>query len=202
MTSSDKFLKPYIEIYGDALEVVPSLYYVWLQAQKFVAKNDQKEIKRYENLIFLLFNSAVSPLVRLGRNVKFSYGGIGTVIHKDAVIGDGVSIGQGVTIGGTPGKMGKKEGGEKFVVPHVCDNVYIGAGVRVLGGVEVGRFSVIGVNSVVISDVDQFSVYAGQPARKIKSITKKNCIKYKSFFHGVKEMDRDEYVMLFPDAID
>src|SRR5690606_38404356 len=120
-----------------------------------------------ENLIFILHNSVVSPYVRLGDNVKFAYGGIGTVVHKDAIIRDGVSIGQGVTIGGSPGKYGIDRNGNKYYVPYVEENVYIAAGCRVFGGINLGKFSVIGANSVLSTDAEQFSIYVGSPAKKV-----------------------------------
>ena len=52
----------------------------------------------------------------------------------------------------------------------VDDDVWIGANVTVLRGVHIGRHAVIAAGSVVGSDVDSYSVYAGMPARKIKDI--------------------------------
>lgn len=192
-------LERYLTIYNDALDTVPSIYYLWKKAQPYVQEGDEKQLKKIENLIFLLHNSVVSPKTRLGDGVKFSYGGIGTVLHKDAVIGNGVAIGQGVTIGGSPGKFGKNIDGSRFFVPNIKDNAYIAAGCRVLGGVKVGKFSIIGVNSIVVTDVDDFSIYVGQPASKKIRITKDNCLKYRSFFHYIKEAKKEEYISYFPD---
>lgn len=50
------------------------------------------------------------------------------------------------------------------------DDVFIGDNVRILKGVKVGPGAVIGSGSVVVSDVESMSVYAGVPARKIKSL--------------------------------
>lgn len=192
------YLERYLRIYGDALNGIPSIYYIWKKAQHFVEEGNDSEIKRIERLIFIMFNSIVSPRIRLGENVKFAYGGIGTVIHEKAVIGDGVAVGQGVTIGGSPGKFGTKKDNSRFFVPQIENNVYIAAGCRIIGGVTIGRFSVIGANSVVTTDVDEFSVYAGQPAKKKKKITKENCLKYRSFFHNLKPLNPEEYKCIFP----
>ena len=88
----------------------------------------------------------------------FYIGHFGTIIvYPDTEMGDGCSIGQGVTIGtrgqGDPG------------VPRFGDNVYIGAGAKVLGGVNVGDNVAIGANAVVVGDVDDDSVAVGIPAR-------------------------------------
>jgi maltose O-acetyltransferase len=50
------------------------------------------------------------------------------------------------------------------------DNVWLGAGVIVLAGVHIGENSVIGAGSVVTKDIENNSFYAGNPARKIRSI--------------------------------
>lgn len=52
----------------------------------------------------------------------------------------------------------------------ICDNVFIGEGVKIFKGVTVGEGSVIGSGSIVVKDVDEFSVYAGNPARKIRDL--------------------------------
>lgn len=52
----------------------------------------------------------------------------------------------------------------------VSDNVFIGAGVRVLKGVVIGENSVLASGSVVVNDVDPNSIYAGVPARKVKEL--------------------------------
>lgn len=117
---------------------------------------------------------------KLGKDVRFAYGGIGTVIHKSAVISDYVAIGQNVTIGGTASKMRyDKEGNAVYAL--LKRGVYIAAGARILGRIVIGACSIIGANAVVLNDVEPFSIYAGQPAKKIADITLENCVKYKSF---------------------
>lgn len=54
---------------------------------------------------------------------------------------------------------------EKIVI---CDDVWIGYGSIILSGVTVGQGSIIAAGSVVTKDVEPFSIYAGNPARKIK----------------------------------
>lgn len=52
----------------------------------------------------------------------------------------------------------------------IGDDVFIGEGVKILKGVEIGDGAVIGTGAVVVSDVDSYSVYAGVPAKKIRSL--------------------------------
>lgn len=109
---------------------------------------------------FLLFNSIVPYQTQIGKGTKFSYGGIGVVIHKRAVIGKDCVIGQGITIGG----RSKIE-----EVPVLGNKVYVASGARVLGNVRIGDNVIIGANSVVIHDVPDGCVVAGVPAKVIKT---------------------------------
>ncbi|HAS6040074.1 serine acetyltransferase [Vibrio vulnificus] len=112
-------------------------------------------------IIRLVFSCQASPGVKIGKNVKIGYGGLGCVFHGSAVIGDNVTIGSNVTLGGNFNKGG---------VPVIEEGAYIATGAKVLGPVKVGKYSVVGANSVVISDVPERVIVAGSPARVIKRI--------------------------------
>ncbi len=94
-------------------------------------------------------------------------------------IGKNVSIAPYVTfLGGT----GPNNGVEIKEIPYlrekriyckdiiVEDEVWIGANVTVFPGIRIGRCSVIGAGSVVMQDVESYSVYVGTPARKIRDL--------------------------------
>ena len=110
-------------------------------------------------LNYLMFNCIVPPQCTIGKNTRFAYHGIGVVIHRDVVIGANCLIGQGVTIGG---KVGHSR------LPVIGDNVYIAAGARIIGTVNIGNNVVIGCNSVVLHDCPPDSVWPGVPARLIR----------------------------------
>ena len=78
------------------------------------------------------------------------------IIHPDSQFGDNCSIGQGVTLG----TRGQGDGG----VPVLGDNVYVGAGAKVLGGVRLGDNVAVGANAVVVKDVPADHVAVGVPA--------------------------------------
>ena len=110
-------------------------------------------------IIFLLYNSSIPYECVIGDGSMLGYGGIGVVIHKDAVIGKNVIIGPNVTIGG---RSNKKK------VPVIGDNVYIGTGAKVLGDVKIGDRVIVGANAVVINDVHSDCIVAGVPAKVIR----------------------------------
>lgn len=58
----------------------------------------------------------------------------------------------------------------KCLSVKICDNVFIGEGVKILKGVTIGKGSVIGSGSVVVKDVDEYAIYAGNPAIKIRDL--------------------------------
>jgi serine O-acetyltransferase len=107
----------------------------------------------------IAFGVVLPPSVRLGRGVILSYQGLGTVIHKDAVIEDRVVISTGVTIGGRSGLVG---------APVIREGALIGTGAKVLGAISVGKFASVGANAVVIHDVPAYAVVVGVPARVVR----------------------------------
>ena len=123
-----------------------------------------KKIPIIPNLLskigFLMFNSYVPASVTIGKGSKLAYGGIGMVIHERAVIGDNCVIGQGMTIGGRS---------KKYEVPRIGNNVYIGAGARILGDVVIGDEVIIGPNAVVLESIPNNSIAVGIPARIVKT---------------------------------
>ncbi len=108
---------------------------------------------------YMLFNSSLPASVKMGGGTKLAYGGIALVIHARAEIGKNCIIGQCCTIGGRS---------KHYEVPKIGDNVYIGAGAKILGPIVIGNNVVIGAGSVVIADIPNNSVVAGVPAKIIK----------------------------------
>lgn len=107
----------------------------------------------------ILFATVLPPSADLGKGVVLSYEGLGTVIHKRAVIGAGALIGTGVTIGGRSGSEN---------VPNIGEGALIGTGAKILGPVTIGKFASIGANAVVLEDVPDYGVAVGIPARVVK----------------------------------
>ena len=110
-------------------------------------------------LIYLINNCHIHYKTEIGEGTVIAYGGIGVVIHENAVIGKNCVIESNVTIGG---RSNLKQ------LPTLGDNVFVGTGARILGNVIIGDNVIVGANAVVINDVPSNSIVAGVPARIIK----------------------------------
>lgn len=86
--------------------------------------------------------------------------GMGVVIGETTIIGDDVTLYQGVTLGGTGKESGKRH-------PTLDDCVVVGVGAAVLGNITVGRGSKVGGGAVVIDDVPPNSTVVGIPGRVV-----------------------------------
>jgi len=102
----------------------------------------------------------IHPGATIGRRVFIDHGD-GVVIGETAVIGDDVTIYQGVTLGGTGKDVGKRH-------PTVGDGVTIGAGAKVLGPITIGDHSKIGAGAIVLKDVPAYCTVVGNPGRIVK----------------------------------
>ena len=101
----------------------------------------------------------IHPGARIGRRLFIDHG-LGVVIGETAIVGDDVTLYQGVTLGGTGKEHGKRH-------PTIEDNVVIGGGAKVLGNITVGRNCRIGAGSVVLRNVPEHSTVVGVPGHII-----------------------------------
>ena len=109
-------------------------------------------------------NSMLTGAV-IGRNAKLGEGLVilhthGIVINSSIRAGKNLVLGHNVTIGTEKGRA-----------PVLCDNVYIGTGAVIIGGIRVGNRARIGANAVVNKDVPDGATVAGVPARVIRMRT-------------------------------
>ncbi|MBM7561845.1 serine O-acetyltransferase EpsC [Fusibacter tunisiensis] len=101
----------------------------------------------------------IHPGATIGKALFIDHG-MGVVIGETCVIGDYVTIYQGVTLGGTGKEKGKRH-------PSVGDRVVIGAGAKILGPIHIASGTKIGAGSVVLTDTLTESTAVGVPARII-----------------------------------
>ena len=104
----------------------------------------------------------IHPGAVLGERVFFDHA-MGVVVGETAEIGDGCTIYQGVTLGGTALYKGTKRH------PTLGRNVVVGAGAQVLGGFTVGDGAKVGSNAVVTKPVPAGATAVGNPARIIQA---------------------------------
>ena len=110
-------------------------------------------------------NIEIHPGAQIGRRFFIDHG-TGVVIGETTIIGDDVTIYQGVTLGGTGKHTGKRH-------PTIGNNVLIGAGSKVLGPFRVGDNTNIAAGSVVLSEIPSDSTAVGSPARVVKRYGKR-----------------------------
>ena len=101
----------------------------------------------------------IHPAAQIGSRFFIDHGA-GVVIGETAVIGDDVTLYQGVTLGGTGKEKGKRH-------PTIGNEVVIGAGAKVLGNIRVGDRSRVGAGSVVLRSVPDDSTIVGVPGHII-----------------------------------
>ncbi len=121
---------------------------------KAYEKKKYIKAKIYQKIVRLVFSAEIPCSVKIGEGVIFKHGGLGVVLHENTTIGNNTVVFQNVTIGGLP------DGG----VPKIGNNVYIGTGAVILGGIVIGDNVKIGANAVVLDDVPRNCTAVGVPA--------------------------------------
>jgi len=107
----------------------------------------------------LLTGIEIHPGAQIGRRFFIDHG-MGVVIGETTIIGDDVTLYQGVTLGGTGKEKGKRH-------PTLGNNVVVGGGAKILGNVTIGENCRVGAGSVVLSDVPDNSTIVGVPGHII-----------------------------------
>jgi len=150
-------------------EIEPLLYFKGYQAvQTHRFANALLQMGRRDFALYLqsrssqVFQVDINPAARLGKGLMLDHG-TGIVIGETAVVGDHVSIMQGVTLGGT----GKSDQDRH---PKIGDGVLIGAGAIVLGNIRVGEGARVAAGSVVVKEVPPHVTVAGVPAKVIGEV--------------------------------
>lgn len=108
--------------------------------------------------IRIIYSCDIPPGIQIGKEVLFKHNGLGVVIHPASIIGDYTQIYQNVSIAGR----------HKRGAPIIGENVFVGAGACILGGVTIGNNVMIGANCVVISNIPDNAVVVGVPGKVIK----------------------------------
>jgi serine O-acetyltransferase len=123
-------------------------HWLWIHGWRFVAR----ALSQFSRL---LTGIEIHPGAEIGHRFFVDHG-MGVVIGETTIIGDDVTLYQGVTLGGTGKETGKRH-------PTLRDNVVVGAGARVLGNIVIGENSRVGAGSVILRDVPDNSTVVGVP---------------------------------------
>ena len=102
----------------------------------------------------------IHPGATIGKGFFIDHG-MGVVIGETTIIGDNVTLFQGVTLGGTGKEKGKRH-------PTLGNNIVVGSGAKILGNIKIGDGSYVGANSVVLQAVPPHSTVVGVPGRVVK----------------------------------
>nr|WP_296960205.1 serine O-acetyltransferase EpsC [uncultured Mediterraneibacter sp.] len=107
----------------------------------------------------------IHPGATIGKGLFIDHGS-GVIIGETTIIGDNVTLYQGVTLGGTGKEQGKRH-------PTLRDNVMVSAGAKVIGSFTIGENSKIGAGSVVLEEVPPNCTVVGVPGRIVRMDNKK-----------------------------
>lgn len=121
---------------------------LWLRGFKVVARFFSQWSRFWTGI-------EIHPGAVLGRRVFIDHG-MGIVIGETAIVGDDVTLYQGVTLGGTGKEKGKRH-------PTLNSRVVVGSGAKILGNITIGQDCRIGAGSVVLRDVPSGSTVVGVP---------------------------------------
>ncbi|KAL3527282.1 hypothetical protein ACH5RR_011938 [Cinchona calisaya] len=125
---------------------------MWNQGRKVLASALQSRMSE-------VFGVDIHPAAKIGEGILLDHA-TGIVIGETAVIGDRVSLMQGVTLGGTGKEVGDRH-------PKVGQGALVGASATILGNIRIGEGAMIAAGSLVLKDVPPHSMLAGIPAKVI-----------------------------------
>lgn len=146
---------------AEVLLCYPGLYAVWghrLTHRLWKARL-RLAARVLAQLIRFLTGVEIHPAATIGRRLFIDHG-IGVVIGETAILGDDITLYQGVTLGGTGKSRGKRH-------PTLCNGVFVGNNANILGDITIGEHSRVGAGSVVLQDVPPNSTVVGVPAHII-----------------------------------
>ena len=151
------YLQPFLFFKGFlALQTHRLGHWLWGQGRETLSFHLQSRMSE-------LFQVDIHPATRIGRGVFLDHG-TGIVIGETAVVGDDVSMLQGVTLGGTGAERGDRH-------PKIGKGVLLGAGAKVLGNITIGDYAKVASGSVVLKPVPAGCTAAGVPARLVNCPT-------------------------------
>jgi serine O-acetyltransferase len=148
---------PAARSYLEVLICYPGLHAVWAHhLSHWLWRHGMRFLARLSSQFARLFTGIeIHPGAELGQRLFIDHG-TGTVIGETAVVGNDVTLYQGVTLGGTGKEKGKRH-------PTLGNNISIGSGAKLLGNITIGDNCRVGAGSVVLRNVPANSTIVGVP---------------------------------------
>ncbi|XP_077220990.1 putative serine acetyltransferase 2 isoform X2 [Tasmannia lanceolata] len=135
-----------------ALQSYRVAHALWNQGRKVLALALQSRISE-------VFAVDIHPAAKIGEGILLDHG-TGVVIGETAVVGNRVSLMQGVTLGGTGKQIGDRH-------PKIGQGALIGAAANILGNIKIGEGAMVAAASLVLKDIPPHSVAVGIPAKVV-----------------------------------
>ena len=137
----------------------PGLHAVWWHRQHhWLWKRGRRGLARWWSQVARFCTGIeIHPGATIGERFFIDHG-MGVVVGETTVIGNDVTLYQGVTLGGTGKERGKRH-------PTLQDCVVVGVGAAVLGDITIGRGTRVGGGAVVVNDVPPNCTVVGIPSR-------------------------------------
>jgi serine O-acetyltransferase len=152
---------PAARSYLEVLLCYPGLHALWgHRFSHWLWRHDLRFLARLNSQIVRFFTGIeIHPGANIGNRLFIDHG-MGVVIGETAIVGDDVTMYQGVTLGGTGKEKGKRH-------PTIGNNVSIGSGAKLLGNITIGENCRIGAGSVVLRNVPDNATVVGVPGHMV-----------------------------------
>ena len=152
---------PAARSYWEVVLTYSGLHAIWFhRVAHFLFKKKFFFLARATSQISRFFTGIeIHPAAVIGRRFFIDHG-MGVVIGETCIIGNNVTLYQGVTLGGTGKERGKRH-------PTLEDNVLVATGAKVLGSIVIGANSKVGAGSVVLKDVPPNATVVGIPGKVV-----------------------------------
>ena len=160
----------------EVLTCYPGLHAIWIhKLAHWFWLNNLRWLGRFTSHVGrFLTGIEIHPGAKIGSCVFIDHG-MGVVIGETAEVGDGCTIYQGVTLGGTSLTAGTKRH------PTLGAGVVVGAGAKILGAFTVGDGARIGSNSVVVKEVPPGATVIGIPGRLVEDADAKAAARFAAY---------------------
>ncbi len=148
---------PAARSYFEVLFCYPGLHAVWAHhLSRWLWLHGMRFLARFTSQVARFCTGIeIHPGAEIGRRLFIDHG-MGVVIGETSIVGDDVTLYQGVTLGGTGKEKGKRH-------PTLGNNIAVGTGAKLLGNIAIGDNCRIGANSVVLRNVPPNSTVVGVP---------------------------------------